>query len=358
MTAMSLYVDYNDFIASQEILEILAALRNNHGTSFIDASKTFLALRTPFSEAKYSVVAPFFGFSSSPDTPFAGWGDLSIPNIMLPTAVIKKLVTKTIESFVSPGSIPELGNETVTGRFLSGTFQSLVCMFGGILRNKPEHSVPVTVLSSGGEFEGGIFCRDEMLIFVRELKHRHQLQKEFLDSLAQVLCELFAVWHLNRRTNADVITDKLIPVRACLCDGSETHFLSYDGINFSRFSITTSTSLVKGLEGVEEYMDHSLQANNYTFALLLEGYYDSLKLYYERSTHRGEKGDNGARGSHFPVAMPGVLPFMGARIDRHTTVGWYTALQLAYDARACLQRACAVHSNERAEQGLELLLER
>ncbi|KAJ7092644.1 hypothetical protein C8R44DRAFT_405850 [Mycena epipterygia] len=345
--------DCNAAYAAHGIPGILTALKDQHGTHFFDANKTFLALRTSFSEAKYSVVASFFNLS----TPFADWDDLTVPDVKLPTYVIQKLVTKTIESFVSPGSIPELGNEAATGMFLSGTFQSLVCLFGGLLRDKPERSVPGTEISSGGKIEGEVFCHTEMLIFIRELKHRAQLQKKFLDSLAQVLCELFAVWHLNRRMHADVSPEKLIPVRVCLCDGLDTHFLSFDGIRFRKRSFLGHPSPIKGLNGVKDYVKQSIVVNTYTFALLLEGYHDTLRLYYERSTHRGQMGDNGTRGSHSSVTIPGIPPPMGARIDRLTTHGWYTALRFAYEARAFLQRAHALSSSEPAEKGLERLFD-
>ncbi|KAJ7745439.1 hypothetical protein DFH07DRAFT_16580 [Mycena maculata] len=199
--------DYN--AGRRDIPGLLIALQHAHGPEFIDASKTF------FSEAKYASVA-------AAEDPFVGWDDLAVPDVMLPANVVRKLVTRTMES------IPELGNEAATGLFLSGT---LVGLFGGTLRDKPEKSFPGTELRRGGE----IFCRDEMLMFLRE--REHQPQKNFLDSLAQVLCELFAVWHLNRRMNAGISADKLTPVRACLCDASETHFLSYNGLRFSKRSV-------------------------------------------------------------------------------------------------------------------------
>ncbi|KAJ7745444.1 hypothetical protein DFH07DRAFT_833643 [Mycena maculata] len=95
--------------------------------------------------------------------------------------------------------------------------------------------------------------------------------------------------------------------------------------------------------------------HNYTFALLLEGYFNTVELYYSRSTHRGEMGDDKiSPGSHLPVTTP-IPPPMGTRTDRISTQGWYTALQSAYEARAYLQRAHQVRSNERAERGLECL---
>jgi hypothetical protein len=70
-----------------------------------------------------------------------------------------------------------------------------VCLFGGVLRDRPEKSVPGTDLSSGGKVEGEIFCRDQMLVFLRELKHRldGQAQKSFADSLAQAICETYGM---------------------------------------------------------------------------------------------------------------------------------------------------------------------
>jgi hypothetical protein len=75
-----------------------------------------------------------------------------------------------------------------------------VCLFGGVLRDRPEKSVPGTDLSSGGKVEGEVFCKDQMLIFLRELKHRLG-GKEFADYVAQVICQIYGmVFSVERRS--------------------------------------------------------------------------------------------------------------------------------------------------------------
>ncbi|KAJ6535995.1 hypothetical protein DFH09DRAFT_98697 [Mycena vulgaris] len=272
-------------------------------------------------------------------------------------SVITKLSLRTIESFVSPGSIPELGIKAANGPFTSTSFQFLVSLFGGILRDKPENILPLagTDLSSGGQFEAEIFCREEMLILIRELKHCKRLQTDFLKALAQVLCELFAVWHLNRQGNEDIDEAKLIPVHACLYDGVDAYFISYDGDKFRRHAISGPPP-VKGLGGIEEYTEASLKVHHYTFALFLEGYFKTLQLYHERSVRRGSSGDVSTRGSHRTVSSS-VPPPMRRAVDSDTTKGWHEALRLAYDSRAYFQRAHTIPSNEPAEKGLQLLFE-
>jgi hypothetical protein len=70
-----------------------------------------------------------------------------------------------------------------------------VCLFGGVLRDRPEKSVPGTDLSSGRNVEGEVFCRDQMLVFLRELKYQldGRAQKAFADSLAQIICETYGM---------------------------------------------------------------------------------------------------------------------------------------------------------------------
>ncbi|KAJ7471002.1 hypothetical protein FB451DRAFT_1252697 [Mycena latifolia] len=249
---------------------------------------------------------------------------------MLPTSAIEKLAVRTMQSFVSAGSVPEAATEL----FLSGSFQTLVGQFGGILRDKPEHTVPGTDISSGGKFERQIFCRDEMLIIVRE----KQSDKKFLDALSQVLCELFAAWHLNRKSNKDIDTSRLIPAQAWLCDAADTYFLSYDGVRFRRRIVRGPKPPGKGLGGVEEYAYSTLKVHNYMFASLVEGYYHAVKLHYERSSR-----------AH-PTAT-------GSVIHHETTKVWYNVLRLAYESRAFFQRAHEVQSNQRAEEGLKRLFE-
>lgn len=113
--------DYNAAYETEGILGILAALESDHGTNFIDANKMFMALRKPFSEAQYDVVATYFHLQKGTnENPFEGWEGLNVAEVSLPTSVIEKLSFRAMESFASPGSILELGNEAATGLFLSG----------------------------------------------------------------------------------------------------------------------------------------------------------------------------------------------------------------------------------------------
>ncbi|KAJ7848084.1 hypothetical protein B0H13DRAFT_2362113 [Mycena leptocephala] len=348
--------------AETQIITILNGLKAKHGKAFTDAIHTFLQTQKPFSEAKFSFVAKSFGLSTDPQDPFAGWADLApeIPSVLLPSSIVNRIIRSTVDSFVSPGSIPELGNEAATGLFLSGTFQTIVCLFGGVLRDRPEKSVPGTDLSSGGKVEGEVFCKDQMLIFLRELKHRLG-GKEFADHVAQVICEIYAVWHLNRQKNIDIPETNLIPVVACLYDGMQAHFIAFNGVDFKRRSFPAVTLQTQGLQGVGEYFEHTLQVSSpvheYTFAVLLSGYYNTLRLYYERTVSRGEKGDASAPGSHRAVTTIPVPPLMGEHIDRLSAEGWQSALELAYEARECFRRAKEYGSDQRAEEGLDKLSE-
>jgi hypothetical protein len=70
-----------------------------------------------------------------------------------------------------------------------------VSLFGGILRDRPENPIAGIDLSSGGRVEGEIFCHVNLLIFLRELKHRSQMLPgpNFQKALAQLLCELYGM---------------------------------------------------------------------------------------------------------------------------------------------------------------------
>ncbi|KAJ7666393.1 hypothetical protein B0H14DRAFT_2658348 [Mycena olivaceomarginata] len=244
----------------RNIITILNSLKAKHRKVFTDAIHTFLQMQKPFLEAKFSFVTKSLGLSEDPQDPFAGWADLApeIPSVLLPSSIVKRILRSTVDSF---------------------TFQAIVCLFGGVLRDRPEKSVPRTGLSSGGKVEGEVFCKDQMLIFLRELKHRLG-GKEFADYVAQT----------------------------------------------------------QGLQGMGEYFEHTLKAPSpvyeYTFTVLLNGYYHTLQIYYEQTVSRGEKGDlqASAPGSHRAVTMLPIPPPMGEHIDHLSTQGWQSALGLAYEA--------------------------
>ncbi|KAJ7594573.1 hypothetical protein C8J56DRAFT_885133 [Mycena floridula] len=314
-----------------------------------------MSLRKSFSQAKFEEVAQFLHLRCNIQDPFEGWNDLDVPELILPTSVIQDLSERTMQSLVSPGPVSNLGNEAATGLFLAATFQTLVCLFGGILRDKPENVIPGTDLSSGGKIEGEIFCQEELLVFVRELKHENQLRSPtlFAKSLAQVMCELFAVFHLNRKLNKDVDAAKLIPVRACLCDTTNTYFISFDGNCFARRVFRYNGGKMGAgsvePEDMEQYVNYALTVHQYTFSMLLEGYCSALTLYYQRSFKRGNDGD--------VMLVPEPPPMSRCYIQRGTTEGWRQTLELAYKSRAFLQRGYRIQSDEPAEKGLQLLNE-
>ncbi|KAJ7681147.1 hypothetical protein B0H17DRAFT_1206085 [Mycena rosella] len=259
---------------------VLKSLPVQHGT-LVDVPKTFLTLKTLFSEAKYNVVADFFHLTGTPEDLFAGWDDLAVPAVLFPTSVVRRLSLRTMEAFVSPGSVVEPGNEAAaTGLFHSGTFQTLVSLFGGILHDKPEH----------------------LSLSLRRIGYS---------------------------------------------------FLSYDGKSFSRRSFPGPIGLANGIQGVGDYVERALKVHEYTFALLLEGYYGSVELYFERSVDRGETGNGDP--NHRVVKLP-VPPHMG-RPDCLSTQGWHKALEAGYEARAFFRRAHLVQSNPPAEKGLARLFE-
>ncbi|KAJ7441968.1 hypothetical protein B0H11DRAFT_2095390 [Mycena galericulata] len=186
-----------------------------------------------------------------------------------------------------------------------------------------------------------------MLFLVRQFKQRSRAEKKkFLKVLAQVLCELFAIWRLNRRQNTDIDPSMLTPVYACLDDAVDAYFLSYDGNCFRRRIFRNTVAPACGVQHVQGYIYATLKVHKYTFALLLEGYYNTLILHYERSVKVGAPVDVGSRESSPPMCRaPG------------TAKGWYHVCQLAYESRALFQRAHQVNSNEPAERGLKLLYE-
>ncbi|KAJ7353438.1 hypothetical protein DFH08DRAFT_804993 [Mycena albidolilacea] len=111
---------------------------------------------------------------------------------------------------------------------------------GGVLAPQLEQRIPGTEESDGGRVEGQVFCRKELLVILRELKHR--LGRRFPPQLRKFSanCSMWhpdlwskpiilrtAAYHLNKRSHQD--SDEVIPVRACLSDASKNFFIGYDG---------------------------------------------------------------------------------------------------------------------------------
>ncbi|KAJ7594572.1 hypothetical protein C8J56DRAFT_927067 [Mycena floridula] len=310
-------------------------LQNNHET---DANKTFMALRKCLSQAEFEEVKQYFGFQGGDENPFEGWEDINVSEVLLPSSVDNELCERTIQSFMSPGSL----NEAATGMLSAGAFQTLLCLFGGILRDQPDSGIPAADLNRGGKIEREIFCRDELLFFVRQLEPKDQLRKHLPKFLAQLLCEVFAVWQLNRQQNWYVDKDELIPAQACLCDTMDAYFVSYDGKRFTRRifrydGVWSGNGPMKTRE-MEKYALHALAVHQFTFAMLLEGYCKAVGLYYER---------------------PGSLTLIyGYSFIRQTTFdNWYDALKHADNSRAASQRAHKLKSDALAENGLKFLHE-
>ncbi|KAJ7908664.1 hypothetical protein B0H13DRAFT_655535 [Mycena leptocephala] len=166
-------------------LEILRDLEHDDGPALLKAMAHFLAKRESFSKAKFADVANFFKLG---DKDFDEWPNIKLPDALLPNSVFQSFCRTTLCSFANPGPISELANEAGMRLFLSGSFQSLVALFGGILC---ERLLPGTDLNKGGKIPANIFCQD-LIIYVRELKSCGKIQdnKEFSDFLAQMMCEL------------------------------------------------------------------------------------------------------------------------------------------------------------------------
>ncbi|KAJ7145411.1 hypothetical protein C8R43DRAFT_1012704 [Mycena crocata] len=332
-------------MAERGIKGVLDALQTSFHQEFLDANKTFMAARKSFTEADYSEVAEYFGIVDS----FEDWDDLDAPPVLLPDHIVEEIATRALQAHVSPGGVSELRNEAATAQFLGGSFQTLVCQFGGVLRDRPEGSLPGTSLSSGGRLEGEIFCRQDRLLFVRELKF--DLTAKISKALAQVLCELFAAWNLNKRNNKDINLEEVVPVRACLEDASTTYVISYDGTSFTQHhfhGLNKSAS-------TEDHVFHILHVSTYVFGLLLEGYVRSVTLYRARSIARGKSSDKSKRGSYRPVVDPQPPLMTTAPELRASTAGWNEAVELGRKSYAYFCRAGEVKSDKRAQTGLELL---
>ncbi|KAJ6614006.1 hypothetical protein B0H10DRAFT_2191704 [Mycena sp. CBHHK59/15] len=335
---------YDQVFREHGIRGVLDSLQTDHGKEFTGAHKAFLAARKSFSEAQYEEVADFFNLQkNTAEDPFEGWADLDVPQVLLPTSVLD-------ESHVSPGSASELQNEAATAAFLAGPLQTLVCLFGGILKDLPEQHIPGTLISSDGRIEGEIFCREKLLLFARELKFN--IHTELLKALAQVLCELFAAWHLNLGLHKDVDDQTLIPVRGCLCDASKAYFIGYNGSVFSRY-ITTSLPKQASLG---EHIDATIELANYTFGVLLAGYLNAIKLYGRRSVRRGKTVDvDPTRGSHRTMVAPQLPSISRPPAERLSTEGWKTAVELGLKSAILFRRAYKFRANATAEKALALL---
>ncbi|KAJ6577586.1 hypothetical protein B0H19DRAFT_563927 [Mycena capillaripes] len=304
-----------------------------------------MATRKPFSDARYEEVAIFFDLELNPDDPFEGWEDLIVPEVLLPSSVLTEICLRALQSNVSPGPPTGFKNEAATAAFLAGPFQTLVCLFGGILRDRPEQHISGTELSSGGRIEGEIFCQEKLLLFVKELKH--DVKVKFAKALAQVLCELFAAWHFNRRYNKDV--EDILPVRACLCDAVNAYFISYDGNRFTRHVAERP----RAGASISDQVLVTLSNANYTFGILLEGYLHAVTMSEKRSVSRGKAGDKRKRGSERKVVV--VKPPSMSSLDRESTEGWGEAVEWGGKSLSCFRRAHTVKSDNRAEEGLQLL---
>ncbi|KAF7345030.1 Aa-trans domain-containing protein [Mycena venus] len=199
--------------------------------------------------------------------------------------------------------------------------------------------------------ETEIFCEQSLLLFMRELKFN--VQVKLSKAVAQVLCELYAAWHLNRRCHSDIPQNRLIPVRVCLRDATTAYFIGYNGSLFSRF-IATSPSPQAALE---EHVWASLQITRYTFSVLFEGYLNVIRLYGQRSVSRGNAGDNHPRGSHRTMLdrQPQPSAMASNPCSRDLIARWVTAVGHALKASSYFKRAHDMASNSAGEKGLELL---
>ncbi|KAJ7170213.1 hypothetical protein C8R46DRAFT_227304 [Mycena filopes] len=162
-----------------------------------------------------------------------------------------------------------------------------------------------------------------MVLLVRELNYKLRSEpQKFLKALAQVICELFAVWHLNAKAFADVGLAN--PTYACLSDAADTYFLSYDGkvLRHKYFKSTPSTQEIGLNDAAIMYGKAKIAVDNFLFGILIRGFSNAMNLNRRRSIERGE-------------------------IDPH----WKKAYELVYKANAYLERADEVNSDSPAKKG-------
>ncbi|KAJ7774995.1 hypothetical protein B0H16DRAFT_82569 [Mycena metata] len=331
---------------------VFKALEQTYGSEFSDVNQAFIAAKKSFSKANYDEVMRYFSMDVDAEDPLRNWKDLEVAEACLPESVLRDISLHIYRSYATHGSPAELKNEAATAAFLLGPFQCLTCLFGGILRDKPEQFIPGTTLSGGGRVEVEIFCRETVCTLLRELKF--DVHKDFAHNVGQACCELFATWQLNQRNNKDAAVKEpalFIPVYVTLSDTNSSYCLSYDGKEFRRKALPA----IPPTTSAQDYVWASLQVAQYLFAVLLDGYNKTLKLYQARSEHRGRNGDSSARGSHLPVTQIPVPPLMTASVERTSSTGWADAAKLGWQSAQHFKRAHESKSEIAAQQGLDLL---
>ncbi|KAJ6466291.1 hypothetical protein C8R45DRAFT_1021202 [Mycena sanguinolenta] len=181
---------YDEILKRDGVLGVLKALKQNRGKEFADAQQALLAARKSFSNVKYEEVMEYFKLQpNTADDPFKNWEELEVPHVCLPAEVFDDIANQIYRAHANFGSPANLKNEAATAGFLSGPFQAVLCLFGGVLRDQPEQPLPATTLSSGGRVEVEILCRDSALFYLREFKH--DVKSKLLNAIAQVCCELY-----------------------------------------------------------------------------------------------------------------------------------------------------------------------
>ncbi|KAJ7228375.1 hypothetical protein GGX14DRAFT_554474 [Mycena pura] len=286
--------------------------------AFADATHTFMATRRSFSKAGYEEVAAFFRIhDNNKMNPFDGWPDLEVPEVLLPCSVLEQICERDIDS--QAGIVASM----------AGPYQVVLSLFAGILRDRPEQRLAGTLV------EGNIFCREKLLLFVRV---KLETGIWFTRALAQVLCELHAAWHLNRRLNAFV---GLPMVFASLSDADNSYFIGYNGKKFYQRAVANP------VDG--SILDHASNAllTNSMFGVLLDGYLAAIKLYARRSVARGSQGDNMPPGSNRTVSM--------TECESNTMQGWKKALQFGIMSSDYFQYAYKHGCDDAAEKGLDFL---
>ncbi|KAF8183850.1 hypothetical protein K438DRAFT_2020576 [Mycena galopus ATCC 62051] len=323
---------YDDIDKREGPIGVLRALSETYGSEFVDVNQAFMAARKSFSRAKYEEVMAYFKMDVDLEEPLKNWKELDVPEVCLPESVLQDISMHIYRSYATHGSPSDLNNDAAAAAFLPGPFQCLTCLFGGILKDRPEQHIPGTTLSGGGRVDVEIFGRDTACTLL-QLKHREHA--DFLQKIAQACCELFATWQLNRRNNKDATVKEpapLIPVYTILCDDDMTYFLAYDGKDFRR-RILSGVPLVSS---VEEHVWASVQVAQHIFAVLMEEYNNVLRLYSE---HRGHIGDTTT-----------AAPFECA-----SSMGWADASKLGWQSAQYFRRAHDIKSEVAAQKGLDLL---
>ncbi|KAH9894747.1 hypothetical protein C8Q73DRAFT_789948 [Cubamyces lactineus] len=206
--------------------------------------------------------------------------------------------------------------EAARVRVLEPYILPLIALFHGRVVDKPEDPMPDTEETSGGEVEHEVFAIGDALFFVIEVK---LLAPQEERNAAQLFMELLSA----ARSNQD--TRRKVRVYGLLTDLSRFAFFSYDPVR-QRFAFDEEF-VADGPR--EQFLTRMIPVTNKIFSVLLAGYIEVLQTTPEDESADGD-GDS------------------------------RLALQLAYEAKACLTEGasdCAA-LEARGREGLRKLEQR